>query len=302
MNLKLFQRWYLPSAVLLSTLLLLVVFTINGNITGLSDTNVAAELSPNERSTNVDGAVRRIEQWLGELLPLIDERRAADFQAIFDSNAWNSYQKISGSASEEDSTRAGPGSTMSYTVLVREYLGKFITEYGIRTVADLSCSEMLWQRSIPGFKDLERFAGYDIVPEAIGVARVRTKDLTNVELGVRDMVRDPLPRAFDLVIVRDTLFHLPITDALQVLALINASGSKYLGTTYIDDDTVNNVFIAPGEWYPINLRKMPFLFPAPISWTLEGEPGVDMFGKKKFGIWKLPIRPDKAWPASTQST
>ena len=34
------------------------------------------------------------------------------------------------------------------------------------------------------------------------------------------------------------------------------------------------------------------MLPAPLSETLEGFEGVDFYGSKKFGIWKLPIKPE----------
>lgn len=104
-----------------------------------------------------------------------------------------------------------------------------------------------------------------------------------------DMTSESFSRAFDLVIVRDTFFHLPLTDVMSALSLIEASGSQYLGTTTIDDPKLRNTFILSGEWYPMNLYMPPFLFPEPISWVVEGISGVDYYGKKKFGIWKLPL-------------
>jgi len=237
-------------------------------------------------SPSVKVSIGRTDQWLAKLFPIMDAKRKTVFDKIFAKDMWNGNRKF-----DEETTRAGPGSTMTYTARVRDFLGKFIAEHHIETMADLSCNEMLWQRAIPGFEDLKLYAGFDIVPHAIEVSRNRTKGMKNVELAVRDMVNQPLSRPYDLVMVRDTLFHLPLTDALQVIANINNSGSKYFGTTYVDDPKIKNVFIAPGDWYAINLRMLPFLFPAPLAAVEEGQPGNAFYGKKKFAIWKLPIEP-----------
>ncbi len=215
-------------------------------------------------------------------------RRSRSFSDIYQKNAWNNGQ---------GETRAGPGSFMNYTAATRKFLGSFIRSHNITTVADLSCSEMLWQPHIPGFADLELFAGYDIVPDAIEHARERlgvgVGRNPHVKLEVLDMVTGRLPRAFDLVLVRDTLFHLPILEALQVLEMINDSGSRFLGTTTIDSPKVRNAFIEAGEWYPLNIKKPPFSFPEPLAAVVEGYKGVDFYGSKKLGVWKLPVRPEE---------
>ena len=98
---------------------------------------------------------------------------------------------------------------------------------------------------------------------------------------------DSLP-AVDLVLLRDTLMHLPLTDALHVLERIDASGSRWLATTTFDTGA-DNAFIAPGSWYPVNLLRAPFLLAPPLSSVLEGHPGVDRYGEKRLALWRLPI-------------
>jgi len=218
--------------------------------------------------------------------------RRSSFSEIYGKNKWNV-----GPTPKRGETRAGPGSTLEYTSRVRGFLGDFIRNHSLRTVADLSCSEMLWQPHIPGFAGLDVFFGSDIVPAAIESAKANISLLAaqgtplpkQLSLQVMDMVAQSLPQAFDLVIVRDTFFHLPITDALSALSHISASGSRFLGSTTLDDDALRNAFIMPGEWYPVNLRKPPFLFPPPLAEVLDGLPGTDYWGVKKFAVWRLPL-------------
>ena len=242
-------------------------------------------------------AVPQYLRWLHRAHVAVAPLRPRAFAEIFAADSWNAP---GAPAAVDQATRAGPGSTVRYTAKVRAFLGSFFRNYNITRVADMSCSELLWQPLIPGFGDLELFAGFDIVPGAVERARMRIADLRaagaqlprRVELETMDLVTDRLSGAFDLVIVRDTLFHLPPTDALVALEHISASGSRFLGTTTIDIETIRNSFILPGEWYALNLRKPPFLFPAPLNSTIEGEPGADYFGSKMFGVWPLPLMMD----------
>lgn len=258
--------------------------------------------------------------WLTRLDALMAPRRSAVFRAIAATDAWNNPS----APLEERATVAGPGSSIAYTEPIREWLGRVIAEREIQTMADLSCSEMLWQPLIPGWGGLQAFSGYDIVPEVVNRARVRAMEavgfdmvdqggsLRSVHGAVRGVRRrsvegrhgpalsfavadlasavEPLGK-FDLVLVRDTLMHLPLTDALRTLERIDASGSKWLVTTTFDTGEQNrrNEFIAPGDWQPINLEIPPFEIGQPESWVNEGTPGVDFFGIKRLALWRLPV-------------
>lgn len=233
-------------------------------------------------------------RWMQRAHQALEPGRSRSFSDIYGKNKWNVGAKPD---ARDSVTRAGPGSSLLYTAPVRAFLGSFIANFSIHSVADLSCNEMLWQPHIPGFSGLHLFSGFDIVPAAIEAARANMSSLAaqgvalpkELTLEVMDMASGLLPRAYDLVIVRDTFFHLPITDTLAALAHISSSGSRYLGTTTIDVDALRNAFIFPGEWYPLNLRKPPFLLPAPLVETKEGLPGTDYYGAKKFAVWSLPL-------------
>jgi hypothetical protein len=231
---------------------------------------------------------REDPRWIHRIHEALRPSLRPAFSEIYSADKWNSGAQT---FQNDSVTRAGPGSSLIYTEKVRLFLGDFIKQRNIKTVADLSCNELLWQPLIPGFSELKLFSGFDIVPGAIQLAKDRVSKLQSptIELAVMDMTSESLSRAFDLVIVRDTFFHLPLTDVMSALSLIEASGSQYLGTTTIDDPKLRNTFILSGEWYPMNLYMPPFLFPEPILWVVEGIPGVDYYGKKKFGIWKLPL-------------
>ena len=233
-------------------------------------------------------------RWLHSSHLNVASLRPRAFADIFRADSWNAGSM---SAATDQVTRAGPGSSLEYTERVRSFLGNFFKSHNISRVADMSCSELLWQPLIPGFGDLELFVGFDIVPAAVERARARIEKLRSsstrlprqIKLEVTDFVSERLFGSFDLVIVRDTFFHLPPTDALIALEHISASGSRFLGTTTIAIESIRNSFILPGEWYPLNLQKPPFSFPSPLNSTVEGFPGADYFGSKLFAIWPLPL-------------
>jgi hypothetical protein len=222
---------------------------------------------------------QRHARWMQRMEAHYDKVREETFHRIFHTNTWGANE-----------TRAGPGSTIEYTANARTFLAGVIRELDIRTMVDLSCSEMNWQHMIDGFDGLTEFAGFDIVAETVERNRQRFAQLApRVRFEERDMVRKPLSRAFDLVLVRDTLFHLPLSDVMTVLSSIEDSGSKYLATTYFTGMKGSNCFIEPGSWYAVDLLAPPFLLPPPIDETLEGVPGTDYYGSKRLGLWELPL-------------
>lgn len=237
--------------------------------------------------------------WLERLDTFTGVMRGRVFADIARQDKWNNPD----SPAEERITVAGPGSSMVYTEAVRAWLGEILANtstYGpIRSMVDLSCSELAWQTHIPGWDKLDRFSGYDIVGSVVERARARAVAARGdastpvLQFGVADMVaaNEPLP-AHDLVLLRDTLMHVPPTDALHALERIDASGSTWLATTTFDDPDGGgggNVFILPGSWYAVNLRQPPFILGPPISSVLEGRPGVDRYGQKRLAVWKLPV-------------
>lgn len=239
--------------------------------------------------------------WLERLDTFSTVLRERVFTDIAVQDKWNN----AAAPAEERMTVAGPGSSLQYTAAVRAWLGDILANtsiYGpIRSVVDLSCSELAWQTAITGWSSLDRFSGFDIVPAVVERAQARAEAARGVStlpvlhFGVADMVaaEAPLP-AHDLVLLRDTLMHLPPTDALHALERIDASGSTWLATTTFDSPEGevfggSNVFILPGGWYPVNLQQAPFLLGPPVSSVLEGQPGVDRYGKKRLALWKLPV-------------
>ena len=102
-----------------------------------------------------------------------------------------------------------------------------------------------------------------------------------------------LPRA-DLILAREVLGHLPLADGLRAIAHFEASGARWLVTTYFPPDGVVNTDIAAGRWYPIKLQDEPFNFPPPLMSAPEGEPPGSRYASKRLGLWALPINRTRA--------
>ena len=183
-----------------------------------------------------------VPRWLRRLQSHSARLRAPVFSSIAAADAWNSAAARVARDSGASHTLAGPGSTLNYTAAARQFLGAVIAAHGVRSMADLSCSELHWQMQIEGFWQLDSFAGYDIVPAVVETARARAEAAAataragggatpTFTFAVADSVSDaPFP-AVDLVILRDTLMHLPLHDALAVLARIDASDDHIYGST-----------------------------------------------------------------------
>ncbi len=133
-------------------------------------------------------------RWMSRLRETMRPSLRPAFSEIYTQNKWNSGAQT---FQNDSVTRAGPGSSLIYTENVRIFLGNFFLERKIRTVAELSCNEMLWQPLIPGFSNLQLFSGFDIVPSAIELAKTRLSNITHpaIELSVMDMTSESLNRA-----------------------------------------------------------------------------------------------------------
>jgi len=118
-----------------------------------------------------------------------------------------------------------------------------------------------------------------------------------MRFAVRDVVKDELGGPYDLILCRDTLFHLPLWDAVAALRNLQATGSTYLLSHYDEELNTNWPDIAAGGWHVINLLAPPFKLPPPLIAVAEtGNEGdasaTAHYGhSRKLGLWKLPVLP-----------
>jgi len=189
------------------------------------------------------------------------------FTHIYEINLWGSSESVSGS-----------GSTLEGTKLIRQELPRIINQFSIQSILDVPCGDFNWMNHVP----LEiPYIGVDIVKPLISKVQHTYQSEKRKFLHL-DLTKDELPNA-DLVLCRDCLVHLSISNIFLALKNIKRSGAKYLLTTTYP--TINfNAEIINGAWRPLNLMLPPFNFPAPLLVYNEGH-AVDK--AKAIALWEI---------------
>lgn len=201
-------------------------------------------------------------------------------------NYWTStYAKAKSGFWGEIESTSGPGSTIEQTKAIREALKKLIKNFAIKSILDLPCGDFNWMKLV----DLSScfYIGCDIVKPLIQNNIKQYSDTNHIFLSV-DATTDTLPKA-DLIICRDLLVHLSISDIKKVLHNFKKSGSKYLlTTTFFIQRYDTNIDIVSGGWRPLNLQEVPFNFPKPILIINEHctEQG-NLYNDKSLALWDL---------------
>jgi SAM-dependent methyltransferase len=136
-----------------------------------------------------------------------DRERAGAFEDIYQNFGWEP------SADSTKETRSGPGSYLARTNASRAFLADVLQRYEVRSMLDAGCGDVNWQGHTRGINEIEYF-GIDIVPQMIADNTRRLGGPgRRMSFAVKDVVKDDLGGPYDLVLCRDTLFHLPLWDA-----------------------------------------------------------------------------------------
>jgi hypothetical protein len=168
------------------------------------------------------------------------------FIAIYKLNYWGNIESASGG-----------GSTSKVTANLREKLPYLLRDYEITSICDAPCGDFLWMKSVISEVDV-RYKGVDIVPALISRLSVYTTKNISFEKGdIRTFNFD----GYDLVLVRDCLFHFSYTDINAFLENLSKYDYKYLLTTsYQKDLSFENRDIETGDFRKIDLLSAPFNF------------------------------------------
>lgn len=163
-------------------------------------------------------------------------------------------------------TTDGYGSTLEYTVTIRETLPPLLKKYNIKSMLDASCGEFTWMREV--YLTGIRYVGGEIVEDKINKLKL---DFPQHEWLHLDIIEDKLPDV-DLWMCRDTIFHFPHQYVKQTLKNFVNSNIKYLLiSSHPEADNIDiNSF---GDFNFINFDRAPFNFPAPIDMIDDTEPG-----------------------------
>lgn len=197
---------------------------------------------------------------------MIDNHKSL-FKTIWETNEWGC-----------DESRSGHGSTLAYTLTIRESLPAVFRNFGVRTLLDAPCGDFNWMQHVK-FPEGISYVGYDIVPEMIDVLeRKYGSAIRKFRHG--DVISEPLPTA-DMWLSRDFFAHLPNEIVIELLSKFKHSSISYLLTT-THHFARHNTQINMGGFRFINLRKPPFCLPKPL---LEIDDFVAGYPPRVLALW-----------------
>ena len=194
------------------------------------------------------------------------------FSRIYRSKHWNCHDSVS-----------GEGASSKQTAALESELPVLLTNLGIDVLLDLPCGDCSWMKSID--LPVKQYIGADIVPELIDRNQKQYGNCMN-RFVTRDLTKDPLPEA-DLLLCRDCLVHLSLSDIQAALSNIKSSSVTYLlATTF--PDCQQNEDIVTGDWRLLNLQREPLCFPEPLAVIVEQcSEGEGLYQDKSLGLWRI---------------
>ncbi len=203
------------------------------------------------------------------------------FNDVYQKNAWNSPESVS-----------GPGSEISQTEILRESLGSLLRDLKPRSMLDAPCGDFNWLSKLE--LPLDNYLGVDIVPDLIARNRERYAR-PGRDFQTADITTAALPR-MDLILCRDCLVHLSLGLALKAIRNFQASRATYLLITTFPATTKNaELEVVSGKWRPLNMELPPFSFPPPLR--LLSEKCTELAGShvdKALGLWEVSAL-QRAW-------
>jgi hypothetical protein len=165
------------------------------------------------------------------------------FETIYKNGVWNDNRK--------DIPASGPGSSLVQSKAFCCLLDSIQVDCNIQTIVDIGCGDLTWMPTTKAF-NLCKYIGIDIVDSLI---QSHKKHYPQHKFYTLDAVSDELPCG-DIVIIRDVLFHLSISDIQTVLAKIRGKYKYYLLTSCTN--SVNTDIMDRYNYHPINLTIAPF--------------------------------------------
>lgn len=198
------------------------------------------------------------------------------FTDIYTNNFWRNGE-----------SKSGVGSTLEYTENLRKQLPTLFKEFNIKSVLDAPCGDFNWMKHVLEQSNLDSYIGGDIVKELIDDNN-REYAKENVKFQELDITQDKLPEA-DLMICRDCLFHLPVTESIKFIKNFRESNIQYILTTSHVNATVNDG-IPEGEFNFINLMIEPYNFPVDCLYAIDD--WIEGFPERKMYLWSKDQIPD----------
>lgn len=173
------------------------------------------------------------------------------FTGIYDGLKWGSEGEGSGS-----------GSTLRYTAPTRNVLEMLVYRHGVTRFLDAPCGSAHWwppllarlRRFVPCFE----YRGLDVVASVVEGNTAKFKGDPLTSFARADLSTAELPHGYDMSLTRDALQHLPLLDAIDVIAgIARAAPRLALFGSYLSAPGPNRD-IRAGDYFLINLLKPPF--------------------------------------------
>jgi hypothetical protein len=159
-------------------------------------------------------------------------------------------------------SKSGEGSTLHYTKSVRTELPILIKQMEIRTLLDIPCGDFAWMQEVIVKNEIDiKYTGVDIVAGMIKKNNIQySSDKITFQ---RANAISYTYSAFDMVLVRDFLFHISFRDMHNFIGNFLLSDSKYLLTSSYTNRE-RSIDIHNGDFREINLLNAPFYFSNPV--------------------------------------
>ena len=192
------------------------------------------------------------------------------FSKIYKNAYWQSGESKSGSGSDLDNLK-------NYNI----NLDNFFEKYQIKSMLDIPCGDFLFMEKFLKNKNI-KYTGGDIVEELI---QNNKKKYKNYKFEVFDIINNHKNEKFDVLHVKDCLFHFSFNDIWKVIENISSFQTKYTLITSHKSLIMKNLDIESGEFRHLDLEKKPFNFPKPIYKIYEYKFNITLF-PRFVGVWK----------------
>jgi len=175
------------------------------------------------------------------------------FRHIYLSNHWQNYFKL-----DLQKSRSGPGSNLKYTSDMSRELEKFFVEKNIKTILDIGCGDFIWMNLLLNkYYNFDKYLGLDIVDELIKNNNLKYSN-DKISFKTFDLVKDEIPKGFDIILIRDVFIHLKNEQIVNFLNLLKNLDIKFFGVTSTPSLKKNNELKAVGRYRDINIEIEPF--------------------------------------------
>jgi len=174
------------------------------------------------------------------------------FEDIYEKFRWNSPDN-------SGESRSGEGSTLANTRLIRKALVDLLSALDVQTMLDASCGDWNWMKEIA--HHLPAYTGLDVTRSVIQAnrRRYRTESVNFIHTDSLSFLRKCGDKAFDLILLRHTLEHLPTAYNVPLLKEVRRCARHALVTScklYTEDTNRTTDF---GGCKPINLLLAPYV-------------------------------------------